>query len=135
VAVAVPPSTYANQTYSGTLTLDGYKGHTYQFRVRTRDGHGYLGAWSPPATSAISGSASLSHPFRGMYTLDAFGGVAPDASPYVKTTAYWPGWSIARAGHAYPGAGSPQSGLVLDGYGGLHQSGPDIVTVNTSAYW
>ncbi len=135
VLVASPPTSYVNQVYSGALTMDGCKGHTYQFRVRTRDGRGYLGAWSPPVATTISSTATAAHPFRAMYTLDAYGGVAPDASPYVSTSAYWPGWQIARSGHGYPGVTAPQSGLVLDGYGGLHQYGPDIVTITASAYW
>ena len=129
------PTAYLNQTYSGTLTINGFPDHVYQFRVRTRDGHGYIGAWSPPVSTWVLPGATPAHPFRGMYTLDAYGGVSPDASPGVAGTAYWPGWSIARAGHGMPGPEAPQSGLVLDGYGGLHPYGPDITAVFSPTYW
>jgi len=135
IAVAMPPMSYVNQAYSGTLTADTFQGHTYQFRVRTRDGHGYVGSWSLPVSTVVPTTATQSHPFKGMYTLDAFGGVAHDGSPPVETSVYWPGWRIARAGHALPGPTSPESGLVMDGYGGLHAYGPAISVVNSPAYW
>ena len=135
VAVNIAPTTYVNQTYSGTLTINGFSDHAYQFRVRTRDGHGYIGAWSPPVSTWVLPGATPAHQFRGMYTLDAYGGISPDASPGVLGTAYWPGWSIARAGHEMPGPEAPQSGLVLDGYGGLHAYGPDITAVFSPTYW
>ena len=134
VAKAMPPTSHVAQTYSATLIADGYQGHTYQFRVRTHDGHGYVGAWSPSVSTAVSSAATLAHPFQGLYTLDVYGGVAPDDSPPVPTTAYWPGWRIARAAHALPGPNAPQSGAVLDGYGGLHIYGA-TPQITTTAYW
>ena len=78
-------------------------------------------------------------PFKGMYTLDGWGGIDPDDSVSISATAYWPGWSIARAARAKPGASSPQAGFVLDGYGGLHPFGTPAPaeTSGTSAahYW
>jgi hypothetical protein len=135
VVVNRAPTSYVNQTYSGTFTADGYRGHTYQFRVRTHDGKGYIGAWSIPVSTTIPSNATLSHAFQGMYTLHAFGGVAADASAPVLASAYWPNWKIAKVGHALPGANAPQGGLVLDGYGGLHPYGQGIWEVNSPAYW
>jgi len=73
-------------------------------------------------------------PLKGPYTLDGWGGVHGDVGPSPNVTAYWPGWNIARAAHAQPEVNSPQSGAVLDGYGGLHPYGAPI-SIQTSAYW
>jgi len=135
VATDVAPTNYVNQAYSRTLTMNGYRGHTYQFRVRTHDGRGNVGAWSMYASTTVSSSAAMAHPFAGLYTLDAYGGVNGDASAPVVTTAYWPGWKIARAAHGLPGPNAPQGGLVLDGYGGLHPYGQGIASVVSPAYW
>jgi HYDIN/CFA65/VesB family protein/ASPM-SPD-2-Hydin domain-containing protein len=58
---------------------------------------------------------------RTMYTLDGYGGIHSDGgSPVLSTTAYWPGWKIARSAALLPdGTG----GYVLDGYGGVHRFG------------
>ena len=77
-------------------------------------------------------------PFKGMYTVDGWGGINPDDSVSMSTTAYWPGWNIARAAKAVPGASAPQSGFVLDGYGGLHPFGASapVETAGASGhYW
>jgi spore germination protein YaaH len=134
VGNSLRPTSYVNQIYSGTLIANGYLGHTYQFQVRTHDGHGYVGAWSPPVSTTVPSTATLAHPFQGLYTMDAYGGVAPDDSPPVPTSAYWPGWKIARAAHARPGRNAPQTGAVLDGYGGLHSYGATLL-INSPAYW
>lgn len=135
IALGMKPTSYVNQTYSGSLTANTYRGHNYQFRVRTHDGQGNIGAWSPPVSAAIPSTATESNPFHGMYTLTAYGDVAPDASAPVATSGGWPGWKIARAAHAMPGPASPQSGLYLDGFGGLHSYGPSIMMITSSAYW
>jgi hypothetical protein len=77
-------------------------------------------------------------PFKGLYTLDGYGGIQGDDSPAVSTTAYWPGWSIARTAKALPGANAPASGFVLDGYGGFHPYGSPAVSETSGAsghYW
>jgi hypothetical protein len=75
-------------------------------------------------------------PFAGLYTIEAYGGVHPDSSPSLPGTAYWPGWTIARAGKTLPVAsGPPQTGFVLDGYGGLHSfGGPLTETPGAAAH-
>src|SRR5438477_211384 len=52
-----------------------------------------------------------------------------------SSTAYWPGWDIARGATAWTGApsGNP-GGWVLDGWGGLHQFG-SAQPATWSAYW
>ena len=78
-------------------------------------------------------TATYSHPFKGLYLLDTYGGVSAEASPPVFTAAYWPGSPIARAAKALPGS-MPQSGAVLDGFGGLHYYGAPI-TLTGGPYW
>jgi hypothetical protein len=118
---------------SGSGMADGYPGYSYQFRARARTTTGGVSAWSMAAT-AVSASATLSHPFKGVYTLDGWGGVHGDSSPPLNDSAYWVGWNIARAAHALPVPVSPQAGAVLDGYGGLHSYGAPI-TLTYDAYW
>src|SRR3989441_4117762 len=62
---------------------------------------------------------AYAYPFKGMYTLDAFGGLHPASavSPAMSGGAYWPGWKIARAAALLSDA---SGGYTLDGYGGLH---------------
>lgn len=118
---------------SGSAVANGFQGNTYQFRARAHTTGGLVSAWTA-ATTTVATTATLSHPFKSLFTLDSSGGVHPDSSPPVSASAYWPGWSIARVGHARPGPNSAQSGAVLDGYGGLHPYGATF-TVAVSAYW
>jgi spore germination protein YaaH len=119
---------------SASMVAEGFQGHTYQFRARAHTTAGVVGQWSL-GTTAVSSTATLSHPFTGLYTLDGWGGVHADSSPPLSGGAYWQGWNIARAAHARPGASAPQSGLELDGWGGLHPYGPGITSVTTTGYW
>ncbi|MDQ6880379.1 MAG: glycoside hydrolase family 18 protein [Candidatus Dormibacteraeota bacterium] len=134
IGAGMPPTSYVSQTYSAALIANGFQGHTYQFRVRTHDGRGYIGAWSPAAVTTVPTGATLGHAFKGLYTLDVYGGIAADDSPPMPSIAYWPGWRIARAAHAQPGPNAPQTGAVLDGYGGLHPLGTSLF-INSPAYW
>jgi len=115
-----------------SATVDGFPGDSYQFRARVIGANGITGPWAT-GTATLASNASLTHGFRGLYVLDAYGGVQPANSEWLPGTAYWPGWKIARAVKAMPGA-NPQSGLVLDGFGGLHGYGAPL-TVTGSAYW
>ena len=128
-----PLNAVAATNGAGSATAEGFQGHQYTFRVRAHSTGGVVGAWSQ-GTTTVATTATLSHAFKGLYTLDAWGGVHSDTSPPVNGTAYWPGWSVVRAAHAQPGAGSPQSGAVLDNYGGLHPYGAPI-TITGNAYW
>jgi len=119
---------------TATQVANGYRSHSYQFRARSLSGGGLVGPWSVAGTTQVSPSATLSHPFSGMYTLDGYGGVDADSSPPLAGSAYWLGWKIARAAHAQPGSNAPQSGFVLDGYGGLHSYGASI-TAAGNPYW
>lgn len=80
---------------------------------------------SPPPGQPSDNAAHL-------YSLDGWGGVHPIGSaPPLATSAYWPGWDIAR-GLAITSDGS--GGYVLDGWGGLHPLGSSP-PLSTSAYW
>jgi spore germination protein YaaH len=130
----LPVKRLAGSCGSATVRVDGYPGHTYMFRALARSTGGVVSSWSPTVSTSVSGTATASHPFAGLYTLDGWGGVHGDDSPPLAGSAYWPGWSIARAAHALPGASSPQSGAVLDGWGGLQAYGATI-TLKPTAYW
>ena len=117
---------------SATVIAEGFRGDAYQFRARAHSAGGLSGTWSMASTT-VSPTATLSHPFQGLYTLDAYGGVGPDSSPQLLGSAYWPGWKIANVARALPGA-LPASGAVLDGYGGLHPYGATI-TINSNTSW
>jgi spore germination protein YaaH len=116
---------------AGTAVAESFQGHSYQFRARAHSTGGLVSPWST-GTTAVAANATLSHPFNGVYTLDAWGGMHADSSQHLSASAYWPGWSIARAAKARPYAAD--SGAVLDGYGGLHPYGATF-TVAASAYW
>jgi hypothetical protein len=83
------------------------------------------------ATSVVGGGAPM-RLYRGGYVLDGSGGVhAFGGAPELATTAYWPGWTIARGIVLRPdGAG----GYVLDGFGSLHPFG-DAPPLQTTASW
>jgi GH18 family chitinase len=111
---------------------EGFPGYSYTFRVRAHSTAGVVSAWSYGSTT-VAADAVKSHPYSGVYTLDDYGGIHADTSPPLSTGAYWAGWKIARAGKALPGA-LPQSGAVLDGYGGLHSYGVPL-TFSPTPYW
>jgi Glycosyl hydrolases family 18 len=72
------------------------------------------------------------YPFKGLYTLDGYGGVHPSGGSLpLRTSAYWNGWAIARSAALLPDA---TGGYVLDGYGGLHAFG-QAPAVTVSGYW
>jgi hypothetical protein len=115
-----------------TASFDGLPGHSYQIWVRAHSTAGIVSSWVNASTT-VAANASLPHAFAGLYILDAYGGVNGESSPPLTVSAYWPGWQIARSVKALPGA-VPQSGAVLDSFGGLHSYGAAI-TLKTTAYW
>jgi len=116
---------------ASTAVLDGYAGHSYLVQARARSVSGLVGSWTQ-ITVDVSATATQSRPWKGLYTLDGYGGLHPDDSPPVATSAYWPGWRIATTAHASPTVAG--SGAVLDGYGGLHSYGSPL-TLKWSTYW
>lgn len=85
----------------------------------------------PDLWNELAAKFQVSYPFKAMYTVDAFGGVHPDASsPAVSTTGYWANWRIVRSAALLPDA---SGGYVLDGYGGLHPFG-HASTVSTAYF-
>jgi spore germination protein YaaH len=131
----------AFQVYTGvngttSAVVDGYPGHIYVFQVRSRTAAGLTGPWSSAVSTTVASTATYSQEpwFKGLYVLDAYGGIHSAASPPLGISAYWWGWDIARAAVALPGQAYPQSGLVLDGYGGLHPYGAGL-QVNGGDYF
>jgi cysteine-rich secretory family protein len=109
-------------TYVVALTVNGSP-YTWSFTV------GSTLTSSPPYISTA---------FKGLYTVDGWGGINADDSTPVAVSSYWPGWKIVRTAKALPGASAPQAGFVLDGYGGLHPYGSPVVTEtsgNSGHYW
>jgi len=128
----IPQAPVRPTSASSTVTFDGLAGHTYQIWARAHSLVGIVSPWVNVATT-VNANATQSHPFAGLYVLDAFGGVNGEGSPHLTVSAYWPGSRLARSVRALPGT-VPQSGAVMDGYGGLHPYGAPI-TLATSAYW
>jgi spore germination protein YaaH len=117
---------------TASMKVQGFPGHTYNVFARAHSTGGATGPWASVQV-AVSPSATYSHPWKALYTVDAFGGLYTDGSPQLAVSAYWgPSSTIGRVGHALPGA--PDSGAVLDGYGGLHPYGA-AMTIKASAYW
>src|SRR5258708_25034782 len=71
------------------------------------------------ASRAGAGGATYPHPFKGLYTVDAYGGITSQDSPPLAGTAYWPGWKNACPAKAQPGAPPPQARPGVDCLGGL----------------
>jgi len=115
-----------------SAVAEGFPGYSYQFRVRAHSAAGVVSAWTYGSTT-MAASATASRPFKGLYTLDDYGGLHADSSPPLSTGAYYAGWKIIRAGKALPGA-IPQSGATLDGYGGMHSYGVPL-TFSATPYW
>jgi spore germination protein YaaH len=118
---------------SGIEIVNGFKSHTYQIRARAHALSGLTGAWAY-TTVSVAATATLSHGWSGLHTLDAYGGIHFDDSPPLVQSAYWTGWRIARAVHAMPETVVPASGAVLDGYGGLHFYGAPT-KLKLTTYW
>jgi spore germination protein YaaH len=119
-------------TNAGTAAVEGFPGYSYQIRARAHTASGLTGEWTIVTTS-VAPTATSPRPFRGLYTLQAYGGIWADCSPPAVTAAFWPGWKIARAAATLPGS-IPQAGVVLDGYGGVHWYGVPM-PINAPASW
>jgi acid phosphatase len=131
-SVADVPAVASNGTWTATPSIHGYPGNTYQLKVRAHSGSSFS-SWTTAATTSVNSGAAFTRPFKGVYTIDAYGGLSADSSAPLATSAYWAGWSIARSGRALPGS-FPQSGAVLDDFGGLHPYGAPI-TISGGPYW
>jgi hypothetical protein len=118
---------------SGNAVVEGYQGHSYQFIARSHSRGGLVSAWAQASTQ-VAPTATLSHAWSGIYTLDRYGGIHLADSPPLDNAPYWP-WPAARAVHAAPGAGSPQAGFILDAFGGLHPYGGPALQVGIEPYY
>src|SRR5437899_3049676 len=70
-----------------SAVAQGFPGHAYQFRVRAHTAAGLVSAWSFASTT-VAADATFSQPFKGLYTLDDYGGIHADTSPPLSCTAY-----------------------------------------------
>jgi spore germination protein YaaH len=118
---------------SGIVTVESYPGHSYQFIARSHSTGGVTGSWTQGGT-LVSPTATKSHAWSGLYTLDGYGGIHVADSPPLDNAPYWP-WPAARAVKAAPGANAPQAGLILDAFGGLHPYGRPALQVGAEPYY
>ena len=125
------PSAYGGSAASAGV--NGYQGHTYQVMARAHTAGGIVSSWAVGSTQ-VSATATKSHPWSGLYTLDGFGGIHAADSPPLDNAPYW-AWPAARAIKAAPGANAPQAGLILDAYGGLHPYGGPALQVGQEPYF
>ncbi|MEA2645657.1 MAG: chitinase [Chloroflexota bacterium] len=117
----------------GGRSFYGFAGHAYSFYVQALGPcHSAPPPGTPQATTMIAANAGKANAYTGLYTLDGWGHVHGVQSPPLETTAYWPGWDIARS---LSTQANGQGGYVLDGYGGVHAYGAANPTVQLSAYW
>src|SRR5438132_761928 len=90
---------------------------------------------SSSGTSAVSTADRVTFVLNGVDTLDAYGGIHPADSSGVSVSGYWAGWQIAKTAKPWPGKGTPQAGMVLDGFGGLHPFGSPTLQVGQEPYY
>ena len=131
--LAEGPFTLAPVGPSGAAVGEGYQGHTYQFLARAHSTGGVVSAWEGGTTQVLQ-TATKSHAWSGLYTLDGYGGIHVADSPPLDNAPYWP-WPAARAVKAAPGANAPQAGLILDAYGGLHPYGGPTLNPGLQPYF
>jgi spore germination protein YaaH len=93
-----------------------------------------VGVTAATGASAAASSDLFTFAFNGLYTLDAYGGIHPDDAPPISPQPYF-GFNIAKTAKPWPGAGTPQAGLVLEGYGGLHPYGSPALQVGQEPYY
>ena len=114
----------------------GFPCKTYAFYVQPIAAAGWSepppSAGSAQASTTVSCSATSQYGFVGMYAVDNHGQLHPGSSPPLPISAAWPNWDIVRGMAAAPGG---EGGVVLDGWGGLHQFGSSPGPTYTSGYW
>lgn len=114
---------------SGTGTFYGQPGHTYTFRVISRDFAGNWSSFSPEVTTTVSQSAAPASSAGRVYAANLYGDVSADSSPPLGGTPSWP-FPALRGFVASPLGG----GYAMDDYGGVYNVGGAPVLANTP-YW
>src|SRR5258708_9696057 len=89
-----------------TEVAERFPGPTNQFQARAPATSGMVASWGM-ASSAVAAGATYSHPFKGLYTVDAYGGGPPPENPPPGRTPPPPGRGKPPAGQAPPRAPTP----------------------------
>jgi hypothetical protein len=130
--IGVPAVAGVAGTWTAALTVHGYPGHLYQYRVRAWSLNGLVSPWSSPVVTTVAATATSPLAFAGMYVLRKDAYLKPYKSPPVATWSYM--GTLARAAHPIPGATSPSIGAVLSSHGSLISYGERRV-YHVSASW
>ena len=131
---SVPALPAGTGTWTAAITVHGYPGHQYEYRIRAWSLNGLLSGWSAPVVTTVASTATSPLAFKGVYLLRSDGFIKGYMSPPVATWQYWPGQNMGRAAHPLPGAASPSIGAVLNAHGALLSYGEASV-FHTSVYW
>ncbi|MDX6547817.1 MAG: hypothetical protein QOG33_1367, partial [Gaiellales bacterium] len=118
-SLRVPALAAGTGTWTAAITVHGYPGHKYEYRIRAWSLNGLLSNWSTPVITTVASTATSPLAFKGLYVLRMDGLMKGFDSPPVATWQYWPGQNEARAAHPLPGAASPSVGAVLNMHGAL----------------
>ena len=131
--LSAPAAAAGTGAWTASITVHGYPGHKYEYRIRAWSLNGLVSPYSAVVVTTVAPSATSPLGFKGMYSLRRDGYLRPYTSPPVATWQYWSG-GIARAAHPLPGATAPSIGAVLNAYGALVPYGGALV-LRTSAHW
>jgi GH18 family chitinase len=131
--LGAPATAAGTGIWTSTITVHGYPGHTYEYKVRAWSLNGLVSPYSAGVFTTVAPTATSPLAFKGMYALRSNGYLRPYTSPPVATWKYWSG-GLARAAHPLPGAAAPSTGAVLNAYGTLVSYG-EALKLRTSVHW
>jgi GH18 family chitinase len=120
--------------WTSAITVHGFPGHKYQYKLRAWSLNGLVSPWSALGVTTVAPTATSPLQFTGMYVLRPDGYMRPYTSPPVATWVSWGTQNMARAAHPLPGATSPAVGAVLAATGQLVPYG-GALTLRTSVRW
>jgi GH18 family chitinase len=121
-------------TWTAPITVHGYPGHRYQYKIRAWSTSGLVSSWSALVTTTVASTATSPLAFKGIYVLRRDGYLRPFSSPPVGTWSLSTVQNLARAAHPLPTTTSPAIGAVLNAYGSLVSYGEPLV-LRTSVHW
>ena len=132
--IGAPAIAAGTGAWTSAITVHGFPGHKYEYRIRAWSLNGLVSPWSALVTTTVAPTATSPLPFIGMYALRSDGYLRPYTSPPVATWLNWGTKNMARAAHPLPGASSPAVGAVLAATGQLVPYG-EALTLRTSIRW